>query len=341
VDDFQLVQNESSNISSIAADDKGNVYAVGVAAAGSGYVGVLRKSANGGGSWSTDEWPDAFPNDVAVDDAGNVFVIAGTDSARVLWRSSTAGENWEEIDDIPMNPASGEPCNTGFVATGKNGAVVTGASCDFSGWIVRKSGSYGDAFEGAFFLPPVLPGYAARLEDVAVGANGEPFAVGTRIHQLGVAHWLTVTSGGLIVDDFQLAAELHASGRGFGASDASMVAGSASDPNGEKGVLRRHNGQSWSTLDEFPTMARSAAGVGAQIVVVGESNASGVSRVVTRLSSNDGLSFDLLDEYEHTPGQATTSAALGRDPAGNLYAAIGSVDALAGNRWIVRKLACQ
>lgn len=342
VDDYTFAAPEPTFVVGIAADSAGNVIAIGLGKQGT-MKGLVRKTEDGGASWQNATWTSGLPNDAAADAAGNVYVIAGDTAGRVLRKSSNAGDSWTDIDTIPPNSSGPtEPCNTGFVAVGANGVIVDGASCDLSGWIVRKS-SDGVTFQDAFGFQP-LAGKIARMQDVGVGPGGEAFATGSSQDATDATHWTTLTEGAAtasVSDDFQLAAGQSANGRKFSGTTQLTVAGFASDGATTQGFLRRLEGTTWTTIDTFPTRIQDAVQVENQIVVTGEIEENGINRVVTRISNDGGTSFAPLDEYEYVAGKQTHPSALTRDPQGNVYASIGAQDADDVNHWIVRKLSCQ
>ncbi len=340
VDDFLLTPGENSFIVGIAADDGGNVYAVGLGKQGTSMLGVVRKGANAGTSWTSTNWGEGAPNDVAVDDAGTLYVAAGY-NGRVVRKSVDGGTTWNDIDSYQIVADVNEPCNTGFVAVGPNGVVVDGASCDSSGWVVRKTS--GSAPFQQVFSYQMVAGKKARLERVGVGPSGAAFGMGASLDANDVAHWMTVTDGaatGTVSDDFQLVSGNNAGAYGTSEDSAGLVTGYAEDATGSHGVLRRLEGASWVTLDTFGTRASDVVQLANTLIVTGVTGA--LDQVVTRISTDDGATFSPLDaDYSYVVGKATRSGALTHDGIGNFYAAIAAVDGNDVTHWIIRKLPCE
>jgi hypothetical protein len=339
VDDYVRSAGEPSNISSITADSNGNVYAVGLARQGT-FGGIVRKSSDGGRTWTLASWGTGIPNDAAADDAGNVYVIAG-DNGRVLRKSSDGGMTWVDLDRIPLTSSGTDPCNTGFVATGMRDIIVIGASCDSTGWIIRRSVDAGRTFQPAFTFQ-LAAGKTARLQDVAV-MEGDAYAIGTAVDSADATHWIVARGAGAISDQYALAAGQIANGRGFGGKARLLATGSASDGQTTFGVVRRKEPApgGWTTIDRFPTRALDVEQVGEQIIVAGTVDQAGVERVLTRRSDDGGATFRALDDYAYAAGRFSGSGALTSDPRGNVYAAIVAADASGVNHWVVRKLACE
>jgi hypothetical protein len=339
VDDYVRSPGEPSNVASITADSNGNVYAVGLARQGT-FAGIVRRSTDGGRTWSLANWGTGLPNDAAADDAGNVYVTAG-DNGPVLRKSSDRGMTWVDLNRIPPGTSTTDPCNTGFVATGPRDILVFGASCDSTGWVVRRSVDAGRTFQPAFTFQ-LASGKPARLQDVAV-IEGDAYAIGNAAAANDAMFWVVARGSGMVSDQFALAANQLANGRGFGGKSRLLATGFASDGQTTFGVVRRKDPApgGWTTIDRFATRAIDVEQVGDQIIVAGTVDQGGVERVVTRRSDDGGATFKPLDDYAYAAGMASSSSALTSDPRGNVYAAIGGRDSAGANHWVIRKLTCE
>ncbi len=338
VDDYVRSPGEPSNVSGIAADSNGAVYAVGLAKQGT-FAGFVRKSVDGGKNWTFANWTTGGPNDIAADDAGNVYVIAGY-NGRVLRKSSNGGQSWDDVDTIPMNGGPSDPCNTGFVATGGQGVVVIGASCDSTGWVVRRSANSGMTWQPAFTFQ-LASGKASRLNDVAV-IDGDAYGIGTGIDASDASHWVVVRGNGAIADQFALTSGQPASGYGFGGKAVAFSAGFATEGGTGTGVVRRRAaGGTWSTVDRFGSRANDVVVVENQVIAVGSTDSASGESVTTRRSDDGGTTWGPLDTYKYTGGTGSSSGQLTADPRGNVYAAISARDSAGANHWVVRKLACE
>jgi len=329
---------EPSNVSGIAAASDGAVYAVGPAKQGT-FAGFVRKSVDGGKNWTFANWTTGVPNDVAADDAGNVYVIAGF-NGRVLRKSDDGGQSWDDLDTIPMNGGPSDPCNTGFVATGGQGIVVIGASCDSTGWVVRRSANSGMTWQPAFTFQ-LASSKASRLSDVAV-IDGDAYGIGTGIDTSDASHWVAVRGNGAIADQFALTSGQPASGYGFGGKAVAFSAGFATESGTGTGVVRRRAaGGTWSTVDRFGSRANDVVVVENQVIAVGGTDSASGESVTTRRSDDGGTTWRPLDDYKYMNGTGSSSGQLTADPRGNVYAAISARDSGGANHWVVRKLACE
>jgi hypothetical protein len=342
VDDYALASPEPTFGVGVVSDSAGNIYVVANGKQGT-MKGLVRKSTNGGTSWTDVTWNNGIPNDIAADSQGNVYVITGGTAGRVLYKTTNGGDSWDEIDSFPLGGSgTNDPCNTGYVAVGPNDVIVDGGSCDSTGWVVRKS-TTGTDFQQVFTFQ-LAPGKSSRMEDVGVGSTGDAFATGAGLDANDISHWMVVTEGsatGSVSDDFQLLADQNANPRKLHRGSSMLAVGFASDGNTTQGVLRRLTEASWSTIDTPGTHALDVVEVGNQLVIAGDIEEDTIQRVVTRISTDGGTQFNPLDEYSYVTGKSSRSVALTKDPTGNVYAVIGAQDAQDANRVIVRKLSCQ
>ncbi len=105
--------------------------------------------------------------------------------------------------------------------------------------------------------------------------------------------------------------------------------------------------QTWQTVDDFQYASgkgASASGLGADalgnIYSVGSGrDAANVSHALVMRSSDQGTTWQTVEDYNYLPGANTGFGRLGVDPAQNLYA-VGGVNLGTSNaRWLVRKSA--
>ncbi len=143
VDTFQYSSGIPSYAQGIGADAHGNLYVVGYANVttkkGSTYQTthhwLVRKSSNGGASWSTvEDFAGGQPGAFAADSNGNLFV-AGIASTAWTVRESLAGSGtWQTVDTFNGGAASLAANAQGYVFVGGYGADSTGVDH----WLVRK-----------------------------------------------------------------------------------------------------------------------------------------------------------------------------------------------------------
>ena len=152
VDSFALSSGYSASAQGIGADAFGNLYAVGFADAvtGSGTHKtvnrhwIVRKSTNGGGSWSTvDNYVlstagDSGAKSFAADSNGNLFV-AGWVGGTWLVRENPGGAGpWSNVDTFTYVTGAGAAA---LAANASGNIFAAGFGSDSTGtqhWLVRK-----------------------------------------------------------------------------------------------------------------------------------------------------------------------------------------------------------
>ena len=155
VDAYQLSSNQGASASGIGADASGNIYVVGNGAQKAGSASpahwIVRKSSNGGSSWTTvDNFipssGQATARGFAADSVGNLFVIGNrygslVSSSRWVVRKNPGGVgSWSTVDDFQY--ASGqEAVGQALVADLSGNVFGAGYGKDAAGvqhWLVRK-----------------------------------------------------------------------------------------------------------------------------------------------------------------------------------------------------------
>jgi len=137
VDDYLGPAGTGSEASAVCSDPAGILYVVGMAVVSTTQHWIVRKSVDGGASWTTDDdyqRPNHGngPMAVAADAAGNVYVAGGYGIVR-----SNAGGSWATVDNFPE-------ADYWSLAIDAGGTLYVGG-IDFIGtpipptWIVRSS----------------------------------------------------------------------------------------------------------------------------------------------------------------------------------------------------------
>jgi len=259
----------------IASDPAGNLYVSGLSypdevsnAEAQWYV---RRSTDGGVTWTTGDNfvkapPDANADDIglAADAAGNVYASA-TDfywtgsNYRDLWtvRKGVGGTSFSTVDTVPNSRPTdifAHPTAGIFVA---GMTTITIKNQTSNAWLVRRSTDGGatwssvDTFQLSSSRSAVAMGISANASGIYVVGHAYNLNKG-----VASSHWIVrkSTNGGnswTTVDDYQLVADNSSQARCI-ATDANgnlVVAGSG---NG-KWILRKSTGGtgSWTTADVF------------------------------------------------------------------------------------------
>jgi hypothetical protein len=351
IDEYAYPGANATQPVSLVADPSGNLFVFGIGR-GVGMPGMmmprgaLRRSSDGGQTWTDLTFDLGVPGDAAADDAGNIYVTLGGQDSVVIYKSENQGESFEMLHTFPR-PAGGvnDPCNTGYIAAGTGGVLVAGASCDNADWTIVKSEDGGANWDTVVTFKYAV-GKPARMQDVGVDEAGLGYAIGNAADAADAIHWIAVREGdptGIVSDDFELVPNSQSQAMGFVGRGTPMVAGQAIDENAVvHGIVRRMSGpDTWETIDQFSTRAGAVEAVGDTIIVSGEIEDTDGIRAVTRRSEDAGDTFSPIGEFTYVAGHDTRAGKLGSDPAGSFYSLNVGQDENDVPRWIVRKLACE
>jgi hypothetical protein len=362
VDDFVYSPGEPSNVGAIAAGPAGELYVSGVVRQGM-FRALLRKSVDGGATWTTLEGvdPDSMQpvggSGLVVDPAGVLFTVGVQGGQRVVWRSDDGGETFSRLDDAITIPTT-IPCNTGAIAREADGTLYTVASCDDTGWLVRRGEDSGATWSTASTFQ-LATGKPARSGEVFVDAMGRPFTAGQAHDALDVNHWVVrgpdAQGNWATLDDYQLGQDAHAAAASLGGRTRLFAVGAAAtalpDFTGSHWIVRSQDPttRAWSTADDFaPSMTATSWAMAiyedpaGALLVAGyvDETGTGANSAVARRSDDGGASWRVVDTYSYQAGKPTAATHLASDPAGNVYMTVRGVDATDNPHWIVRKLAC-
>ena len=139
VDTFQYTSGTASYAQGLGADARGNLYVVGyanvTAKVGKGYQTIhhwlVRKSSNGGASWTTiDDYAGGQATMFAADSKGNLFV-AGNATTGWTVRESLGGTGaWQTVDNFNGG--------AGAITANAQGHVFVGGNAN-NYWVVRRN----------------------------------------------------------------------------------------------------------------------------------------------------------------------------------------------------------
>jgi len=368
-DDFQLVPGKTANAEDMGTDSSGNILAVGTGSDGVKTHGIVRRSTDGGNTWSIiHSAPDFYPRAVGNDSSGNLFVLGniapGLETSRWgVMRRADSGSSWFTVDDFQYVAGKNSwPDSFGKDSLGNLYAAGLGNDASGTGgqaqhWIVRRSQDGGTTWATVDDFKP----FDWRAEAHAIANNSSAvFVAGLADKGSGQNrgnHWIVRKSadGGctwITVDDFQLSANKSANARALAADSLGNLyaAGWAFEKGQNRNWIVRkmaNFGGTWSTVDRFQYLGKNSSqpatlgidGSGKIYTAGYGSDNTGLYHWLTRRSLDGGSTWALVDDFQHTPGQnSKADGGFASDPSGNIFIGGGGTDSSGKSRWIVRKL---
>lgn len=217
VDDYQYTSGYHAWAYGVAIDSTNNVYVIGGGLDSSfGEHWVVRKTTNGGTSWTTvDDYrysSDSFASGIVIDSSNNVYVAgngitAGTIHHWLLRKSTNGGTSWTNSDDFNYGSTYGA-IPTSVTIDGSSNLYVAGYGMDGASavhhWLVRKGTSLGTSWATSETYQ-----YAASQPSEADGiayGSGTVYVVGFGTDGSSVEHWIVRSIGGgswSTFDDYQ------------------------------------------------------------------------------------------------------------------------------------------
>jgi hypothetical protein len=295
LDDFYAPGWATRDDGGIVADSAGNLYVAGRFYSSGPFYRFVRRSTDGGATWSTVDTVRisgfyASPlaaGGITTDATGNVYI---TEPILGTWtvRKGIGGTNFSTVDTFQPSGSQAQTVfahpTAGVFAVG-SGTVVNKNSSS-QAWVVRRSLDGGatwatvDAYQAS-------GGYAAEAFGIGADAQGNIYVVGRAAvpnKRSSIMHWQIRQSanGGSswsTLDDYVLSTSNNQVATGFAAdSQGNLYATGYSNPvsgtGGPTWIVRESLGGTgaWTTVDALPGLAHAIAADSLGNVFVGGQN---------------------------------------------------------------------
>ncbi|OFZ43280.1 MAG: hypothetical protein A2485_00015 [Bdellovibrionales bacterium RIFOXYC12_FULL_39_17] len=360
IDNYQLAANKIAQASALTSDGT-NIYSTGCAQDASNYFHwIVRKW--DGSSWSTigdyRYVATKASNGTALTLDGNGYLYTSgyvRDASNYLhWIvRKWDGSSWSTIDDYQLS-ANKAAFSYALISDNGNNVYAGGYAQDASGaphWIVKKwNGSSWTTVDDYLGEPGSSAAYVSALTTDNAGSF---YAGGYVVEASGAEHWIVRTgdSSWNTSDNFSMTASISAGVNALAQDGASNIyaTGWADDGSGvyDYGhwIVRRWNGSSWSTIDDFRLSINEDIWASANAVTVDGSGSIYVTGYATDDSYYehwivrkwDGSSWSTIDDYQLEPTKKSVGHSIVADGSGIVYASGQAYDISNYAYWIVRK----
>jgi hypothetical protein len=349
----------------MAKDPFGTIYAAGFGAIHANFdtLAVIRKSSDGGATWSVlDAFSNAEPapyyeyNGITSDGVGNLYAVGDGNTGWFARRSLDGGSSWSTVDNLAgfARGVATDSAGNVYVA-GDNSANITRS------WIVRKGTTTGTSWSTVDTFSPGGFGSARAVlchPSAGIFIAGRGYGGGRKgaDQQWYVRRSLDSGATWTTVDAY-----LGGSAESIGAdaSGSIYVVGY----NGSHWIVRKssNGGTSWATVDDFlasittvstrppyktqttyyPTYARNFAADGnGNLVVVGNAQPSGYpasNQWVVRMNPGGTNGWQTVDTFQYVFGKETAPYGITADNSGHVLVGGYGADAANVYHWLVRK----
>jgi hypothetical protein len=322
---FQTVDRDpsrwNSSGKSITIDPNGNIYVV-----GNDYndQGIIKKSTDGGDTWSADRLPHHV-NTIAVDSASGDLYIGGltcTDIAHdggcnhlagITRKSADHGQSWNVVDTFSSHPLmSGETFGVNGIVVDGQGNVYAAGNAN-GAWVVRVSRDHGISWRSVDVYQATAS-HQSTATAIAIDPTGRVFVAGYGTDSANRWRWIVRRSSDSgaswsSVDEYVLDGNSFAIPKAIATDSAGnvYVAGfeAAFRPGvfypPSNGIVRKgaDDGITWTTVDTSTTRRNAAVVAAITTDAAGRVYAAGFDGThwTTKVSVDGGSSWSLLDAF--------------------------------------------
>jgi hypothetical protein len=379
VDDYRYIGSPGTGpyspgggAQALAVDSGGQIYAGGYGRDTDNFHLLVKRSSDGGTSWSAplDDHQAGFAqmSDMAVSSTGALFTagLEGTLTNHQLndhWlvrRSVDGGTTWSTVDQFSLGGAQAGASGIASDAAGNLYAVgfACPAGTTAGNWVVRRSQDGGTTWS-------TVDSFAADggANGVFVHPTAGIFVAGTTRtggKKGDINRWVIrrSTNGGTTwtnVDAYQLDQKYESAAHSLGIDAAGNLyaigsGGSAAGFGITSGhwVVRKsaNGGASWATVDNFQlqgsdtTAADFANDSSGNLYVVGTARLNYSNHWLVRRNPGGTGAWSTVDDFQPTTGQnqGAGASAVVADSFGNIFVAGGDTAADGTGHWVVRRL---
>lgn len=373
VDDFVLTTGQSSSGNSIKVDNAQNI----IYTVGSSYDSldgashwIVRKSSDNGATWVTSDnfsaysgYP-SFASDIIIDNSSNVYVQGRVydNSWKSIWitrKSSNFGSSWTTIDNYIFSV--GYDSYSSGIAIASNGDLyAVGGGYDASGKsssLIRKSTDSGLSWS-TIDIYQYSAGKNSACTAVTTNNSGEIFVASDGVDASGWTHWIVRKSSDNgstwgVIDDYKYSSSSHNYPYSLVADNTGFVLTTGVTPGNSPISTWRtrkttNSGASWSNVDFYSysggtrSFAKSVTydANNSTIYAFGTSAVAGSASVqhwITRKSSNNGSTWQTIDDFQLSPGVSAGTASKISVINGSIYLLGYAYNASSYPYWVIRK----
>ncbi|HLE12628.1 MAG: hypothetical protein A2504_04095 [Bdellovibrionales bacterium RIFOXYD12_FULL_39_22] len=329
-----------------------------------GYSPIIYALSSATGTINSTTGEYTAPNDAgsvvvyATDDIGTqasatiniAFVIAATTSSKTLATS----------EKYQFSATNGFPAYTWSITSGAGS--IDSASGDYIAPLAANIATI-RATDGEGYFDSISITTKEFIESDSTGIDigldfnaraitkdslGNIYVAGDGNDGIGFPHWLVRKWNGVLwetIDDYTYngLSIAHAESITVDSDNYIYVAGNATDPMFPRWIIRKWDGSSWVTLDNYqlatdrPAYATNVASDGSgNIFATGyATDSSYYSHLIVK--KWDGSSWTIIDDYQYVATKDAFGNALIVDQSGNVYVSGGARDGSNYLHWITRK----
>jgi len=369
VDNYQmsppvsLGKNEGRALSS---DSSGNLFTLGVGTATNGDYDhwVVRKSTNGGSSWSLiDDFSYAKKgenniNSLAYDTANGILYSAGYEGALysrwIVKKSLDQGNTWTTIDTYQIDPYREAKAYKILLNNGNLFVVGKAVASNYEGqWTVRKSSDGGSTWTVIDNWAPYV-NTASVAKGISFDSTGIIYVTGNTVDGSFNQHWVTrkSTNNGsswTTVDDYIMPGGMLSVSTDIAVNSSNhvFVVGQAMNGPNAFWIVRKStdSGSTWSNINSYQLVNNKAAKANKiyinssnEIYVAGNSvDSSNIKHGILRKSTDNGTTWVDIDNYQLLSTKDTDTIDVMLDSLGNIFTISQAKDATNYSHWITRK----